>query len=207
MTTDMTEAYSAAYRAIAHKVAQELGFVFSEGVYAAVLGPNYETPAEIRYLRAIGADLVGMSTVPEVIMANYLGMRVLAISCVTNMAAGVLPQKLNHEESAATFAARWCASWRAFCLYSDRIGRAGCGTMKQMASDRLSRITIDDAQCGGRPCIRGLRMRVSDVLELLSAGASVEEIVEDYPYLEREDILAALEYAARQADHAIVLSA
>jgi purine-nucleoside phosphorylase len=95
---DMTEAYSAAYRAIAHKVAQELGFVFSEGVYAAVLGPNYETPAEIRYLRAIGADLVGMSTVPEVIMANYLGMRVLAISCVTNMAAGVLPQKLNHEE-------------------------------------------------------------------------------------------------------------
>jgi uncharacterized protein (DUF433 family) len=79
--------------------------------------------------------------------------------------------------------------------------------MKQMASDRLSRITIDDAQCGGRPCIRGLRMRVSDVLELLSAGASVEEIVEDYPYLEREDILAALEYAARQADHAIVLSA
>jgi purine-nucleoside phosphorylase len=94
----MTEAYSAAYRAIAHKVAQELGFVFSEGVYAAVLGPNYETPAEIRYLRAIGADLVGMSTVPEVIMANYLGMRVLAISCVTNMAAGVLPQKLNHEE-------------------------------------------------------------------------------------------------------------
>lgn len=95
---DMTEAYSAAYRAIAHKVAQELGFVFFEGVYAAVLGPNYETPAEIRYLRAIGADLVGMSTVPEVIMANYLGMQVLAISCVTNMAAGVLPQKLNHEE-------------------------------------------------------------------------------------------------------------
>ena len=94
----MTGAYSAEYRAIAHEVAQELGFVFSEGVYAGLLGPSYETPAEIRYLRAIGADLVGMSTVPEVIMANYLGMKVLAISCVTNMAAGVLPEKLNHEE-------------------------------------------------------------------------------------------------------------
>lgn len=95
---DMTGAYSAEYRAIAHEVAQELGFVFSEGVYAGLLGPSYETPAEIRYLRAIGADLVGMSTVPEVIMANYLAMKVLAISCVTNMAAGVLPEKLSHEE-------------------------------------------------------------------------------------------------------------
>ena len=69
-----------------------------EGVYAAVPGPSYETPAEIRYLRAIGADLVGMSTVPETIAANYLGMKVLAISCVTNMAAGVRRQKLVHEE-------------------------------------------------------------------------------------------------------------
>jgi purine-nucleoside phosphorylase len=95
---DMTDAYSAAYRAIAHQVAGELGIPMSEGVYAGVTGPSYETPAEIRYLRAIGADLVGMSTVPEVIVANHLGMRVLAISCVTNMAAGILPQKINHEE-------------------------------------------------------------------------------------------------------------
>ena len=95
---DMTDAYSAALRAIAHQVAAELGISLSEGVYAALTGPSYETPAEIRYLRTIGADLVGMSTVPEVIVANYLGMHVLAISCVTNMAAGILPQKINHEE-------------------------------------------------------------------------------------------------------------
>ena len=95
---DMTEAYQAAGRATAHQVASELGISLAEGVYAALTGPSYETPAEIRYLRTIGADLVGMSTVPEVIVANYLGMRVLAISCVTNMAAGILPQKINHEE-------------------------------------------------------------------------------------------------------------
>ncbi|MFZ0590302.1 MAG: DUF433 domain-containing protein [Bryobacteraceae bacterium] len=76
-----------------------------------------------------------------------------------------------------------------------------------MSSDRLNRITIDDAQCGGRPCIRGMRIRVTDVLDLLSAGASIEEILEDYPYLEREDILASIEYAARQTDHAVLLSA
>jgi purine-nucleoside phosphorylase len=95
---DMTEAYSSAYRAKAHQVAQQLKIQLDEGVYAAVSGPSYETPAEIRYLRTIGADLVGMSTVPEVIVANYLGMQVLAISCVTNMAAGILPQKLDHKE-------------------------------------------------------------------------------------------------------------
>src|SRR5207237_3126568 len=95
---DMSEAYSADYRAVAHEVARGLDIKLNEGVYAAVLGPSYETPAEIRYLRTIGADLVGMSTVGEAIVANYLGMRVLAISCVTNMAAGILPQKINHEE-------------------------------------------------------------------------------------------------------------
>jgi len=95
---DMSEAYSARYRALAREVAHQLKIQLDEGVYAALTGPSYETPAEIRYLRAIGADLVGMSTVPEVIVANYLGMRVLAISCVTNMAAGILPQKLDHKE-------------------------------------------------------------------------------------------------------------
>ncbi len=95
---DMSDAYCAECRAIAHEVGRQLGIALAEGVYAAVTGPSYETPAEIRYMRTIGADLVGMSTVPEVIVANHLGMRALAISCVTNMAAGILPQKINHEE-------------------------------------------------------------------------------------------------------------
>jgi len=95
---DMSEAYSRAYRETAKHVATELCIPIAEGVYAAMLGPSYETPAEIRYLRAIGADVVGMSTVPEVIVANHMGMKALGISCVTNMAAGILPQKINHEE-------------------------------------------------------------------------------------------------------------
>jgi purine-nucleoside phosphorylase len=95
---DMSEAYSKRYCEIALAAAAELGIALSEGVYAALTGPSYETPAEIRYLRAIGADLVGMSTAPEVIVANHMGMRVLGISCVTNMAAGILPQKIHHEE-------------------------------------------------------------------------------------------------------------
>ena len=96
---DMSEAYSREYRETAKRVAAELCVFMPEGVYAAMLGPSYETPAEIRYLRAIGADVVGMSTVPEAIVANHIGMKVVGISCVTNMAAGVIPhQKINHEE-------------------------------------------------------------------------------------------------------------
>jgi purine-nucleoside phosphorylase len=95
---DMTEAYSRTYREAAKQVGRDLGIRLGEGVYAAVLGPSYETPAEIRYLRTIGADMVGMSTAAEVIAANHLGARCLGISCVTNMAAGILPQQLNHAE-------------------------------------------------------------------------------------------------------------
>ncbi|MEX2216785.1 MAG: DUF433 domain-containing protein [Phycisphaeraceae bacterium] len=73
-------------------------------------------------------------------------------------------------------------------------------------SDLLKRITIDSAQCGGRPCIRGMRIRVVDILQLLSAGAPFEEILQDYPFLERDDILASLEYAARQTDHVVLVS-
>jgi purine-nucleoside phosphorylase len=99
---DMSEAYSREYRHIATDAAAGLGIRLQEGVYAAVPGPSYETPAEIRYLRTIGADLVGMSTVPETIAANHAGMKVLGISCVTNMAAGILPRKLDHSEVLAT---------------------------------------------------------------------------------------------------------
>ena len=96
---DMSEAYSRRYREIAKAVAVDLCVFLPEGVYAGMLGPSYETPAEIRYLRAIGADIVGMSTVAEVIVANHMGMKCLGISCVTNMAAGILPQqKIDHEE-------------------------------------------------------------------------------------------------------------
>jgi purine-nucleoside phosphorylase len=95
---DMTQAYCQAYRGIALAEAKKLGIEAHEGVYAAFSGPSYETPAEIRYLRAIGADLVGMSTVPEVIAARHMGIRVLGISCVTNMAAGILDRPLDHSE-------------------------------------------------------------------------------------------------------------
>ena len=96
---DMSEAYARRFREAAKGVAMELCIPLTEGVYAAMPGPSYETPAEIRYLRTIGADVVGMSTVLEVIAANHMGMKVLGVSCVTNMAAGVVPQsKINHEE-------------------------------------------------------------------------------------------------------------
>jgi purine-nucleoside phosphorylase len=95
---DMTEAYCRDYRRAALDAGKKLGIDLAEGVYAGLLGPSYETPAEIRYLRTIGADLVGMSTVAEVIAARQLGIKVLAISCVTNTAAGILEQTINHEE-------------------------------------------------------------------------------------------------------------
>jgi purine-nucleoside phosphorylase len=95
---DMSYTYWKSYREIALEEARKLSIVPLAGVYAALAGPSYETPAEIRYLRTIGADLVGMSTVPEAIVARHMGMNVLAISCVTNMAAGILDKPLVHEE-------------------------------------------------------------------------------------------------------------
>jgi purine-nucleoside phosphorylase len=95
---DMTHAYAKSYREIARTEAAKQGMTLHEGVYAGLLGPSYETPAEIEYLRRIGADLVGMSTVAEVIAARHMGIKVLAISCVTNMAAGILDQPLSHAE-------------------------------------------------------------------------------------------------------------
>jgi purine-nucleoside phosphorylase len=95
---DMTQAYSMAYRRMALEEARKLGLIVYQGVYAAMLGPSFETPAEIRFLRTIGADLVGMSTIAEVVAARHMGLKVLAISCVTNMAAGILDQVLTHEE-------------------------------------------------------------------------------------------------------------
>jgi purine-nucleoside phosphorylase len=95
---DMTHAYSREYGEIAREEAAKLNIPLHQGVYAALLGPSYETPAEIEYLRRIGADLVGMSTVAEVIAARHIDIKVLAISCVTNLAAGILDQPLSHAE-------------------------------------------------------------------------------------------------------------
>jgi purine-nucleoside phosphorylase len=95
---DMTEVYALRLRRIADQAARAIGLSLPHGVYAGLLGPSYETPAEIRYLRTIGADAVGMSTVPEAIVARHMGIDVLGISCITNMAAGVLPEPLNHAD-------------------------------------------------------------------------------------------------------------
>ena len=95
---DMSEAYSRRLRQIAKDSADELGFTVQEGVYVGLLGPNYETPAEIRMLRTLGIDAVGMSTVSEVIVARHSGIEVLGISCISNMAAGILDQPLSHVE-------------------------------------------------------------------------------------------------------------
>ncbi|MDG0813159.1 purine-nucleoside phosphorylase [Cohnella rhizosphaerae] len=95
---DMSDAYTRRLRQIAKETAAELGIPVREGVYAGLLGPNYETPAEIRMLRAVGADAVGMSTVSEVLVARHSGLEVIGISCISNMAAGILDQPLSHEE-------------------------------------------------------------------------------------------------------------
>jgi purine-nucleoside phosphorylase len=95
---DMSEVYSKRLRALAGDAARARGIALAHGVYVALHGPSYETPAEIRFLRTIGADAVGMSTAPEAIVARHMGLEVLGISCITNMAAGVLPQPLVHDE-------------------------------------------------------------------------------------------------------------
>lgn len=95
---DLTAVYTPAYVEAAHEVAREIGVILSEGVYMALRGPSYETPAEIRMMRKLGADAVGMSTVPEAIVARHSGMSILAISCITNVAAGMTAAEINHNE-------------------------------------------------------------------------------------------------------------
>lgn len=95
---DLTEAYSTQYIEVIQQSAQSLGLSVHSGVYAALLGPTYETPAEVQMLRTLGADAVGMSTVPECIAANHLGVQVLGLSCITNLAAGLSPRRLTHDE-------------------------------------------------------------------------------------------------------------
>lgn len=101
---DMSNAYDKELRSQVKDIAKNLGIEVREGVYAMFSGPTYETPAEVRMARILGADAVGMSTVPEVIIANHSGMKVIGVSCMTNMAAGILEQPLNHEEVMETSA-------------------------------------------------------------------------------------------------------
>jgi purine-nucleoside phosphorylase len=100
--SDMSNAYDAELLALASQVASEQGFSLARGVYAGVLGPSYETPAEVRMLRLLGASVVGMSTVQEVIAARHMGARVLGISCITNLAAGLTAGRLNHADVEST---------------------------------------------------------------------------------------------------------
>ena len=125
---DMTYVYSKRYREIALEEAAKLSIPPREGVYAGLLGPSYETPAEIRSLRAIGADLVGRSTVPEAIAARHMGINILAISCITNMAAGILDEPLNHEEVLET-------------------GRRVTGQLVSLLRAVLPRISTDLVRC------------------------------------------------------------
>lgn len=101
---DMTRAYAPELRALVREVAAARGLALEEGVYVAMPGPTYETPAEVRMLQVLGADATGMSTVPEVIVANHMGARVIGISCITNKAAGITGEPLSHEEVTETAA-------------------------------------------------------------------------------------------------------
>jgi purine-nucleoside phosphorylase len=118
---DLTNAYDADLRVAAREAAARLGFELRESIYAAWLGPAFETPAEIRMLRTLGAGLVGMSTVPEVLAARHMGIRCLALSCVTNMAAGILPEPLDAEHVLRVGAA---ASGRLTELLREIVGQA-----------------------------------------------------------------------------------
>ncbi len=140
---DMTEAYSPTCAASPKQVAAELCVPLGEGVYAAMLGPSYETPPEIRYLRAIGADVVGMSTVPEAIAANHMGITVLGISCVTNMAAGILPQKINHEEVLETGA-----------TVRDTLVQAAEGALTAAGGGSMDDPLLSAALARARACLR-----------------------------------------------------
>lgn len=95
---DQTEIYCRKLQTTALKISQDNGFEIKKGVYLGLTGPAFETPAEIRMLRTIGADAVGMSTIPEAMMANAFGMKIIGISCISNMAAGISPNPLSHEE-------------------------------------------------------------------------------------------------------------
>jgi purine-nucleoside phosphorylase len=122
---DMTEAYDRALAQLAREAAREVGVPLREGVYAGLLGPTYETPAEIRMLRRLGADAVGMSTVPEVIALRHLGVRAAAVSCITNLAAGISPTKLDHAEVEATAAATRGRFTALLSAWVRRIGHIG----------------------------------------------------------------------------------
>ena len=127
---DMTEAYAPDYIDLAHDVARSSGVSLAEGVYLALGGPAYETPAEIRMLRDLGADAVGMSTVPEVIVARHSGLKVLAISCITNIAAGLTHQEINHQQVI-------------------EIGRQSAATLSVLLEGLISRLVLADIQVPG----------------------------------------------------------
>jgi len=126
----MTEAYAPDYIDLAHDVARSSGVSLAEGVYLALGGPAYETPAEIRMLRDLGADAVGMSTVPEVIVARHSGLKVLAISCITNIAAGLTHQEINHQQVI-------------------EIGRQSAATLSVLLEGLVSRLVLADIQVPG----------------------------------------------------------